>query len=68
MKRRLRGAGKLRGILRPAYPDLQSRGEVVAAAEALRDAGVTKSPSTITAICAQTNLAWIGDALAAFGD
>ena len=35
------GADVLRGILRPGFPDLQSRGEVVAAARALRDAGVS---------------------------
>ena len=33
VKRRMGGEGRLRGILRPAFPDLQSRGEVVAAAK-----------------------------------
>jgi hypothetical protein len=36
VKRRLRGAGHIRGILRPDFPDLQSAGEVVAAVGALR--------------------------------
>ena len=33
VQRRLAGAGKLRGILRPGFPDLQSRAELVAAAQ-----------------------------------
>jgi hypothetical protein len=36
VKRRLRGAGHIRGILRPDFPDLQSAGEVAAAVGALR--------------------------------
>jgi hypothetical protein len=40
VKRRLRNSGRLRGILRPAFPDLESRAEFVAAMRALRAAGV----------------------------
>ena len=40
-QRRLHGAGRLRGILRPSFPDFQSRSELVAAAQALRDAGIS---------------------------
>src|SRR5690606_6709657 len=40
VKRRLRGAGAIRGILRAAYPDLKSAGEVAAAVRGLADAGI----------------------------
>jgi hypothetical protein len=40
VKRRLRHAGRLRGILRPAYPDLEERGALVAAMRALAEGGV----------------------------
>lgn len=66
VKRRLGGAGRLRGILRPAFPDLESRGEVVAAAEALRDAGITELAFYNYGHLRRENLAWIVDALAVF--
>ena len=68
VKRRLNGAGRLRGIVRPAYPDLESRSEVVAAAEALREAGVAEIAFYNYGHLRRNNLAWIADALAAFGD
>ena len=40
VKRRLRGAGKIRGIMRPAWPDLATRGEFLAAVAALKAGGV----------------------------
>lgn len=40
IKRRLRGKGKLRGILRPAYPDFTGEAEFLAAIEALASGGV----------------------------
>jgi hypothetical protein len=40
VKRRLRGKGKLRGILRPAYPDFAGEAEFMAAIEALVEGGV----------------------------
>ena len=40
VKRRLRGAGTLRGILRPAFPDLEAKGEFLAAMRALGAGGV----------------------------
>lgn len=40
VQRRLRGKGKLRGILRPAFPDLTGEGEFLAAVEALASGGV----------------------------
>lgn len=68
VQRRLAGAGTLRGVLRPGFPDLQSRTEVVAAAVALREAGVTEIGFYNYGHLRRSNLAWIGDALAAFGD
>jgi hypothetical protein len=67
-QRRLRGAGLLRGILRPAFPDLQSRGELVAAATALRDAGISDIAFYNYGHLRRDNLAWIADALAVFGE
>jgi hypothetical protein len=68
VQRRLKGGGKLRGILRPGFPDLQSRGEVIAAAEALRDAGIAEIAFYNYGHLRRSNLAWIADALAIFGD
>lgn len=67
-QRRLRGAGRLRGILRPGFPDLQSRGEFVAAATALRDAGVSGIAFYNYGHVRQSNLAWIADAVGVFGE
>jgi hypothetical protein len=67
VKRRLRGAGKLRGILRPAHPDLKSRGEVIAAVEGLKAAGITDIAFYNYGHLRPASLRWIGDALAATG-
>jgi hypothetical protein len=66
VKRRI-GAGKLRGILRPAWPDLQTRADVVGAATALRDAGITDVAFYNYGHLRRSSLAWIEDALAVFG-
>jgi hypothetical protein len=66
-QRRLKGAGTLRGILRPGFPDLQSRSDLVAAVEALRDAGVSGIAFYNYGHLRRSNLAWIADALAVFG-
>ena len=42
VQRRLRGKGRLRGILRPAFPDLASRGEFLDAMRALGRSGVSE--------------------------
>ncbi len=68
VQRRMGGVGQLRGILRPAWPDLQSRDDVVAAATALRDAGVADIAFYNYGHLRRGNLAWIADALAVFGD
>lgn len=63
VKRRLRGKGKLRCILRPAYPDLTSRGEFLAAVEALAEGGVTDLAFYNWGHVRKPNLAWIADAM-----
>jgi hypothetical protein len=68
VQRRLRGAGKLRGILRPAHPDLKSRGEVVAAVEGLKAAGITDIAFYNYGHLRPAGLRWIGEALAAIGE
>ena len=63
VKRRLRGKGDLRGIMRPAYPDFASKGEFLAAASALIDGGVTGLAFYNWGHLRKTNLAWIADAM-----
>jgi hypothetical protein len=67
-QRRLNGTGTLRGILRPGFPDLGTRNEVLAAARALRDAGVPGVAFYNYGHLRRSNLSWIADALAEFGD
>ena len=67
-QRRLDGVGRLRGILRPSFPDLQSRTDLVAAAQALCDAGISEIAFYNYGHLRRGNLAWIRDALAVFGD
>jgi hypothetical protein len=68
VKRRVGGNGKLRGILRPAHPDLKSRGEVIASVEALRDSGITDIAFYNYGHVRSASLGWIRDALATLGD
>jgi hypothetical protein len=63
IRRRLRGAGKLRGILRPSHPDLSTKSEFLAAVEALRDGGVDELAFYNWGHLRRANLAWIGDAM-----
>jgi hypothetical protein len=67
-QRRLRGAGRLRGILRPSYPDCQNASDLTAAAKALRDANITDVAFYNYGHVRRRNLAWIGDAISALGD
>jgi hypothetical protein len=66
-QRRLNGKGTLRGILRPGFPDLQHRSEVVAAAHALHEAGISEVAFYNYGHLRRANLEWISDALAVFG-
>jgi len=68
VKRRLRGVGKLRGILRPAYPDLNARNAVIAAVEGLKQAGIGDIAFYNYGHLRSASLEWIGAALAVLGD
>ena len=63
IRRRLKGTGKLRGILRPSYPDIDNRAEFIAAVEALQDGGVDELAFYNWGHLRRANLEWIGDAL-----
>jgi hypothetical protein len=65
VQRRLAGAGRLRGILRPAHPDLASRQEVIAAVAALADAGIEDIAFYNWGHLRAASLDWMADALAA---
>ena len=65
VKRRLRGEGALRGIVRPAYPDLDSKGEFVAAMRALGEGGVSEVAFYNWGHLRDANLNWIAEGLAA---
>lgn len=65
IRRRLRGAGKLRGILRPSHPDLATESEFLAAVSTLRKGGVDELAFYNWGHLRRANLAWIGKALGA---
>jgi hypothetical protein len=67
VRRRIGGAGRLRGILRPAHPDLNGRDAVIAAVSALHEAGVDDIAFYNYGHIRRPGLAWIGDALKAIG-
>ena len=64
VQRRLGGAGRLRGILRPAHPDLNSRAAVVEAVAVLRAAGVDDIAFYNYGHIRPASLAWIAAAMA----
>jgi hypothetical protein len=68
VRRRLRGTGAIRGILRPAHPDLNGRGAVIAAVEGLRQAGIGDVAFYNYGHIRAVSLEWIGAALAILGD
>jgi len=59
VRRRIGDAGKLRGVLRPAFPDLQSREAVVGAVAALAAAGVDEIGFYNYGHVRQSGLDWI---------
>jgi hypothetical protein len=63
LKRRLRGTGKIRAILRPAYPDFTDKGEFLAAVSALKEGGVSEFAFYNWGHIRKSNLAWIGEAM-----
>jgi hypothetical protein len=63
IRRRLKGKGKLRGILRPSHPDLATKGEFLEAVAALRAGGVDELAFYNWGHLRRANLAWIGEAM-----
>lgn len=63
IRRRLKGKGRLRGILRPAHPDIASKVEFIEAVAALRAGGVDELAFYNWGHLRRANLAWIGEAL-----
>jgi len=64
VKRRLRGKGRLRGILRPAFPDLESKDEFLVAIRALVAGGVSEVAFYNWGHVRDANLDWIAEGLA----
>jgi hypothetical protein len=65
VKRRLRGKGKLRGIVRPAFPDLETKGEFLGAMRALGESGVDEVAFYNWGHLRNANIAWIAEGLEA---
>jgi hypothetical protein len=65
VRRRLRGSGRLRGIVRPAFPDLASKGEFLAAMRALGAGGLRETAFYNWGHLRDANIDWIADGLAA---
>ena len=63
IRRRLRGTGTLRGILRPSHPDFSTRGEFLTAVDTLRQGGVDQLAFYNWGFLRQQSLDWIRDAL-----
>ncbi|MDP9136732.1 MAG: hypothetical protein M3N38_00920 [Pseudomonadota bacterium] len=63
VKRRLAGRGKLRAILRPAWPDFSDRGEFLAGVAALAEGGIDGIAFYNWGHLRLANIAWIGEAL-----
>ena len=65
IRRRLRGKGHLRGIVRPAFPDLETKGDFLAAMQALGAGGVSEVAFYNWGHLRSTNIGWIADGLRA---
>jgi hypothetical protein len=64
VKRRLRGVGTLRGILRPAFPDLETKSEFLAAMRVLGAGGVREVAFYNWGHVRDASLGWISEGLA----
>ena len=64
VKRRLRGKGRLRGIVRPSFPDLDTKSEFLAAMRALGEGGVSEVAFYNWGHIRDANLNWIAEGLA----
>jgi hypothetical protein len=67
LRRRLRGKGQLRAIVRPAYPDIDNCAEFVEACRALAEGGVKDIAFYNYGHLRAANLGWIAQALQAMG-
>jgi hypothetical protein len=67
LRRRLRGKGKLRAILRPSHPDIDNRAAFVEACRALGEGGVKEVAFYNYGHLRAANLGWIAGALQAIG-
>lgn len=67
VRRRLGDRGTLRGILRPAWPDLADKADFLAAVTALTDGGVSGLAFYNWGHLRKANLAWIAEAMDIFG-
>ena len=65
VRRRLRGKGTLRGIVRPSYPDFESRSEFVAAMSALGAGGIEEVAFYNWGHLRSSNVEWIVEGLEA---
>lgn len=65
IRRRIGSNVKLRGILRPSFPDLATKEDFAAAVDALLEGGVDDLAFYNYGHLRRANLAWIGDALGA---
>jgi hypothetical protein len=63
VRRRMRGKGLLRGIVRPAYPDLDSKAEFIAAMHALGEAGIKEVAFYNWGHLRGSNVEWIAAGL-----
>jgi hypothetical protein len=68
VRRRLRGAGTLRGILRPAFPDLEAKDEFLEAMRTLGAGGVREVAFYNWGHIRDANLDWISEGLAVMDD
>jgi hypothetical protein len=64
VKRRLNGAGGLRGIVRPAFPDLESKADFLGAMAVLARGGVREVAFYNWGHLREVNLDWIREGLA----
>lgn len=63
IRRRVGEDAKVRGILRPSFPDFEAKGDFLAAVEALREGGVDELAFYNYGHLRRANLDWIGAAM-----
>ena len=65
VRRRLRGSGRLRGIVRPAFPDLEFQGRIPRGDARARRGGIREVAFYNWGHLRDANIDWIADGLAA---